>query len=72
MATRRKRGTMTIEEKIQRVEREISYTNSILDDIRELLNMPDEVKDFLLDISIDEDIAEETRNKAHNLWEKIY
>ena len=63
---------MTIEEKIQRVEREISYANSILDDIRELLNMPDEVKDFLLDISIDEDIAEETRNKAHNLWEKIY
>ena len=63
---------MTIEEKIQRVAREISYANSILDDIRELLNMPDEVKDFLLDISIDEDIAEETRNKAHNLWEKIY
>ena len=37
---------MTIEEKIQRVEREISYANSILDDIRELLNMPDELKTF--------------------------
>ena len=60
-----------IEEKLDRCKRELSYASSILDDIKEILSLPNEVKEFLLDLSIDENMSDEIRRKADELWKKI-
>ena len=63
---------MTIEEKLKRVENELAYANSHIDDIKEMLNVPEEVKNFLLVISVHEDVPKEVREKASTLWKKVY
>ena len=63
---------MTIEEKLKRVENELAYANSHIDDIKEMLSVPEEVKNFLLVISVHEDVPEEVREKAGTLWKKVY
>ena len=43
------------------------YMQELLDDIK----INDEVSDFILDLVDNEDIPEEIRNKAGELWKKI-
>lgn len=60
-----------IEEKLDRCERELSYASSILDDVKDILSLPNEVKEFLLDLSVDESIPDNIRRKADELWKII-
>ena len=63
---------------LERIERYLSeaetsldiarnYMQEFLDDIK----INDEVSDFILDLVDNEDIPEEIRNKAGELWKKI-
>ena len=63
---------------LERIERYLSeaessidiardYMQEVLDDIK----INDEVSDFILDLVDNEDIPEEIRNKAGELWKKI-
>ena len=63
---------------LERVERYLSetetslgiardYMQEVLDDLK----INDEVSDFILDLVDNEDIPEEIRNKAGELWKKI-
>ena len=63
---------------LERIERYLSETETSLDIARDYmqevlddLKINDEVSDFLLDLVDNEDIPEEIRNKAGELWKKI-
>lgn len=63
---------------LERIERYLSETETSLDIARDYmqevlddLKINDEVSDFILDLVDNEDIPEEIRNKAGELWKKI-
>ena len=63
---------------LERIERYLSEAESSLDIARDYmqevlddLKINDEVSDFILDLVDNEDIPEEIRNKAGELWKKI-
>ena len=63
---------------LERIERYLSEAESSLDIARDYmqevlddLKINDEVSDFILDLVDNEDIPEEIRNKAGDVWKKI-
>ena len=63
---------------LERIERYLSETETSLDIARDYmqevlddLKINDEVSDFILDLVDNEDIPEDIRNKAGELWKKI-
>ena len=63
---------------LERVERYLSETETSLDIARDYmqevlddLKINDEVSDFILDLVDNEDIPEDVRNRAGELWKKI-
>ena len=63
---------------LERIERYLSETETSLDIARDYmqevlddLKINDEVSDFILDLVDNEDIPEDVRNRAGELWKKI-
>ena len=63
---------------LERIERYLSEAETSLDIARDYMQeflddikINDEVSDFILDLVDNEDIPEEIRNKAGELWKKI-
>ena len=63
---------------LERIERYLSEAESSIDIARDYMQeflddikINDEVSDFILDLVDNEDIPEEIRNKAGELWKKI-
>ena len=63
---------------LERIERYLSEAETSLDIARDYMQeflddikISDEVSDFILDLVDNEDIPEDIRNKAGELWKKI-
>ena len=57
---------------LEKIKDEIYLANNALDNIQEMLEIPDEVKEFLLDLSVNKDLPQEIQDEAHRLWHTIY
>ena len=65
------KGLERIERYLSEVESSIDIARDYMQEVLDDIKINDEVSDFILDLVDNEDIPEDIRNKAGELWKKI-
>ena len=65
------KGLEEIENYLDRTEESLDIARDYMQEVLDDLKINDEVSDFILDLVDNENIPEDIRNKAGELWQKI-